>query len=230
MRNTAKSGRKNVFEALESRTLMSVSPLVLPHVPGLSPTVAPGTPAAPSGLSAVYAASTVQLHWSDNSTGETGFVIQQYRSGTGFITLETVPANTTHFSVTNPSTGLNTFQVLAFNAMGRGTASNQAAVAVNSTSVVTVIAPTTVRTQPLADGGILLTWDGDLGATTGYTIQKSVGSKNAWTTIGTAAVHDRTFADSHLTRNAKVFYRVVANGAAGASATSDPVAVFLLSV
>lgn len=58
----------------------------------------PTAPVAPSGLSASAGASAVALAWTDNSSGETAFVLERSTDGANFSTLATLAANATSHS------------------------------------------------------------------------------------------------------------------------------------
>jgi hypothetical protein len=83
-------------------------------------TVPSGPPAAPSSLSGVAVSRTqINLSWTDNSTNETGFVVQRSTNGFTWTQVGNLGANATSFS----STGLrrNTlyyYRVRSFNASG----------------------------------------------------------------------------------------------------------------
>ena len=77
-------------------------------------------PVAPTQLNA-YAASNsnIELAWTDNATNESGYRIQRKISGTDFVEISTVAANTTTYSDTsvNPNTTY-IYRVCAYNSAG----------------------------------------------------------------------------------------------------------------
>jgi len=84
-------------------------------------------PTAPSNLMATpISATSIRLDWHDNSSNETGFVVQG-TSPEGSLSLPAVPANAQSSTVTglNPNTPY-TFSVRAQNAAGTSAASNEA--------------------------------------------------------------------------------------------------------
>jgi Fibronectin type III domain len=86
-------------------------------------------PAAPSSLTATVVSTTsVRLDWHDNSSNETGFVLQG-TSPAGSLSLPAVAANVQTFTVTglSPNTPY-TFSVKAQNATGLSAGSNEASV------------------------------------------------------------------------------------------------------
>ncbi|MEX2142608.1 MAG: lamin tail domain-containing protein [Pirellulales bacterium] len=94
-----------------------------------SPGVGPVSPSlgAPTNLVATAtAANRIQLSWTDNSTGETGFKIERFQSG-DFVQVATVGANETSYEQANLQSSVNyTYRVRAFNAAGDSPASNTA--------------------------------------------------------------------------------------------------------
>jgi hypothetical protein len=92
----------------------------------------PATPAAPSGLTAtLQAGPQVSLAWVDNSTDETGFVIERSTDGVNFSVLAVVGADTIGYIDSAVSAGVTyTYRVAAFNAGGPSAYSNTASVTV----------------------------------------------------------------------------------------------------
>lgn len=94
-----------------------------------TPTAPPTAPAAPTSLTATTASRTqINLSWADNSTNETGFLIERSTSiGSGFLQIGSVGVNVTTFA----STGLKSnkvyyYRVRATNAVGQSAYSNTA--------------------------------------------------------------------------------------------------------
>jgi alpha-amylase len=84
-------------------------------------------PTAPTTLAATATgSSTIDLTWTDNSSNETGFIIQQSTSPSGpFTTIATTGANTTSYTVTGLSASTTYYyQVIATNGGGSSSASN----------------------------------------------------------------------------------------------------------
>jgi hypothetical protein len=88
-------------------------------------------PAIPSGLGATATGETnVDLSWTDNSSDETGFIVQRSTtSGSGFTTVTTTAADATSYSDSGLSAGTSYFyRVMATNASGDSAATSEAIV------------------------------------------------------------------------------------------------------
>ena len=108
--------RAAILEKLEDRTLMSVT----------TPPTTP--PAAPTNLSASAASATsVSLHWSDNSTRETGYAIERSTDGKTFTQIGTVGQNVDAYSSASLSSGRKYyFRVRGYNPYGNSSYTNVA--------------------------------------------------------------------------------------------------------
>jgi fibronectin type 3 domain-containing protein len=94
----------------------------------LPPPPPPALPAAPTGLSlSVLSSSSIRLSWLDNSSNESGFIIQRSTDGSRWTQIATVNANSTSYT----STGLQRrtryyYRVVAVNSAGNSPYSNVA--------------------------------------------------------------------------------------------------------
>jgi len=95
---------------------------------------------APSNLTATASGSQVDLSWSDNTTIETGYVVERsYTSGTGYTVIATLAADVTTYSDTGLADSTYYYRVKATGSGGTETAySNEASATVNTTSGLTV--------------------------------------------------------------------------------------------
>jgi hypothetical protein len=80
-------------------------------------TARPAPPAAPSGLTPTFLSRTqTRLDWTDNSSDESGFVIERSNAGSfANAVVATVPPNTTSYTDTLPSEGPASYRVAAVN-------------------------------------------------------------------------------------------------------------------
>lgn len=80
--------------------------------------------------------------------------------------------------------------------------------------------PSVVTAVPVSATEIRVAW-ADVGNTTRYQVQRSLGAPAGWVTIATTAPGVTTYRDSGLPPGTTYFYRVLAAGAAGVSEPSD---------
>ncbi len=98
----------------------------------IRPRQPPAAPAGPAGLAAnPLSATDIRLSWTDNSTIEDGFLIEQQEEDGSFAGIAVVPVNTTSAAVSvagspEPTGNPSTFRVKAFNAAGTSVPSNLA--------------------------------------------------------------------------------------------------------
>jgi hypothetical protein len=88
----------------------------------------PTPPSAPSNLTAAAVSkSQIKLTWTDNSSNETGFKIEQKSGKNSWSVIATTGANTTTFDATGLGAGKTvTYRVRATNQAGDSAASNEA--------------------------------------------------------------------------------------------------------
>jgi len=135
-RKEALTQRAPSFEGLEGRTLFNVV-----------------TPAPPTNLTATAASATsVNLHWSDNSTRESGYRIERSNDGKAFSEIKVTGASATSFTNTGLTSGKKYYyRVRGYNAGGNSVYTNVASTAASS-SAVTVKA-TKSSSSGWANGG-----------------------------------------------------------------------------
>jgi len=124
-------------------------------------------PAAPSDLSATAFSDTrIDLAWTDNSSHESGFIIEESYDGVaGWTTVGTVAANVTVYNCTGLHEGVPYYyRVRATNGSDESANSNTA-------SAQTFLAtPTNLTVVSISATGAHLTWDDNSDFETGYNI------------------------------------------------------------
>jgi hypothetical protein len=108
--------------------------------------VSVSVPAAPSNLKATAAAANqINLAWTDNSSNESGFLIERSTDDVNFTQIGSVAADVTSYSDTGLTTGTTYYyRVRAYNASGDSAYSNTAhSVAVGAAASFRVSAPST---------------------------------------------------------------------------------------
>ncbi len=106
-------------------------------------------PTAPGGLTAVLNAdNSVSLSWTDGSSNETGFDIQQSTDGINYSTAYSVGANTNQYNTSTLSLEtVYSFRIMATNAAGDSTPSNIATVAMPLERVIVPSSGSVVNSQ-----------------------------------------------------------------------------------
>jgi lysophospholipase L1-like esterase len=173
-------------------------------------------PAAPSGLAAqAQTATSVELTWTDNSTGETGFKIER-KTGTGvFEEVAVVTANTSTYSNTGlqPSTSY-TYRVFAYSATGNSAFSNESEVQ------TLPAAPSGLTAQAQSATSVKLTWTDNSADETGFKIERKTGT-GVFEEIAVVTANTSTYTHTGLQPSTSYTYRVFAYSTAGNSAFSN---------
>ena len=178
-------------------------------------------PAAPTSLDAVQAGSTqIDLTWTDNSAGETGFHIERSATGAGgWSVIGTNAANDTTYSDTGLSPGATWYyRVAAYNATGDSAYSN-------TDSATTLNPPTGAPSGLTADATsssiILLNWTDGTTGETGFEVERSPNGSTGWTLIDTNPANDTSFSNTGLTEATTYYYRVRGVNADGSTSYSN---------
>lgn len=175
-------------------------------------------PSAPSNLTAtVLSSNTIKLTWDDNSSNETGFLVERKKAGGIYIRIATVDANTT--TCTNFGLSDNTeyyYRVLAYNSSGNSDYSNE----VNVTTGTVPATPTGLAATAQSSDAIMLTWDDNSSNETGFIIERKKAG-GSYTRIATLDANTTTYTDYRLTNNTKYYYRVQAYNSFGDSDYSN---------
>jgi autotransporter-associated beta strand protein len=181
--------------------------------------VTSGAPLAPTTLAATAPShQTIQLVWSDNDPGESGYLVERSASsGGGFTQIASLPANSTSFSDTGLSANATWFyRVRAAGGSGNSPYSNVA-------TATTLPTPPAAPTNPVATAGgfaVRLVWTA-VPAATGYRIKRSTTSGSGFTEI--AGTSSTSFIDGNLTPGIPVFYQIAAETSGSIGADSPEV-------
>lgn len=171
-------------------------------------------PAAPTGLSSTAVCATqIDLLWTDNSSGESGFEVDRSSDGANWTQIASLAANATSYSDTSAPDGATSYyRVRAINISG---GSNYSA----STSASTVpLAPAGLTATAISTIQVDLSWS-DVNGETGYEIERSNDS-SAYTPLTVVAAGVTSYSDSGLSEGTPYYYRVRAVNAAGNSTYS----------
>ncbi len=130
-------------------------------------------PTSPTALSAAAAsASAINLHWTDNSSNETGFLVERSLNGVDFTQVATLGAGSTSYA----SNGLLAsttyyYRVRAYNSAGNSSFSNTASVRTNAAALVPA-RPTGIAAVNLADGSARVTWTDASNNESGFDVRR----------------------------------------------------------
>ncbi|MGZ5565463.1 MAG: S8 family serine peptidase, partial [Limisphaerales bacterium] len=163
-------------------------------------------PKAPSALTAAYfPGSGTRLSWTDNSTNETGYLIERALDNAGnpeaWLRIAAVGANVTNYSDSSASPS-NTYwyRVRAYNSFGGSLYSNQAKAA------VVPAAPSTLTASYFPGNRIRLSWTDNSTNETGFLIERSSDATH-FVQIGQLLPNTTTFWDKTLWPGQTYYYR-----------------------
>ncbi|MGQ9801671.1 MAG: DUF7948 domain-containing protein [Candidatus Saccharicenans sp.] len=178
-------------------------------------------PAGPTNLTATAVHERrVNLNWTDNSGGETGFRVERKTGGGNWSTLTNLAANVTSYPDTSVVESTTyTYRVFAFNGSGDSAASNEATV---TTPALTVpLAPSGLEAIALSASSVRLNWVDNAYNEDGFLIERKTGTGGSWSQVGAAGEDTTTFTDSGLSELTTYYYRVRAYNNAGQSDYSN---------
>src|SRR3989454_1033688 len=197
-------------------------------------------PSSPTGLAAAAVSSSqINLSWTapaDNGgSAITGYKIE--RSTDGCTTSSHLAANTASPATTYSDTGLAhtstyTYRVSAINSVGTGAASNTVSA---TTLAVAPSTPTGLAATTVSASQVRLSCtdpdNNDLGAITGYKIERSTDGGTTWSVLVANTVSAATsYSDTGLTHTTSYAYRISAINSVGTSSTSSTASATTLAV
>lgn len=182
--------------------------------------LATAPPTAPSNLAAsAMSATEVRLTWTDNSGGDSSFMIER-RMGNGgaFTLIATVSAGTT--SYTDTSLKENTpysYRVRAYNDYGLSGYSNTALV---RTPVRPPLAPSNLEARRISDNYVLLTWTDNSNNATVFSIERRSQNETEFFEVARVPLKNTQYFDKAPTGKT-YYYRVRAQNGGGSSDYSN---------
>jgi transcriptional regulator CtsR/flagellar hook assembly protein FlgD len=176
---------------------------------------------APSALAATVMSSTsVKLTWNDNSTDESGFVIER-KTGAGgvYAALPGLGVNAVTFTDTGllPST-IYYYRIRAFNT-GYSAYSNEISV-----TTAPLNAPSALAATTLSPTSVKLTWVDNSTDETGFVIERKTGAEGVYAALPGLGANSITYTDTGLLSNTTYYYRIRAFNT-GYSAYSNEVSI-----
>ena len=185
----------------------------------VSATTLPATPTI--GTATANSASQITVTWTDNSSQETGYVVQRSPDGsTGWAQVgSTLAANTQSYADTSVAEGTQYYYRVYATGVGGNSANSGI---VNATTVPAT--PTIGTATANSPTQITVTWTDNSSHESGYVVQRSPEGSTGWTQVGsTLAANTQSFTDTSVVEGTLYYYRVYATGAGGNSANSGTV-------
>lgn len=171
----------------------------------------------PSGLTLnVISDSQIDVSFTDNSTNETGFEIEEGPDGSSWSLLTTNSADDTTYSHTGLSEhSTHYYRVRAVNADGYSDYTSSAS------ATTDIKAPSGLSATPISQTQIDLSWTDNSGVETGYKVDRSPNGTTGWTQIATPAANATSYSDTGRSEHTIYYYRVRANVSSDNSAYSS---------
>lgn len=189
-------------------------------------TIIKGTPppVAPTNLTAMAVSSSViNLAWTDNSTSEDGFKIEQSPDGTNFTEIATIASNSTTYSVGSLQASTQYyFRVRAYNTSGNSGYTNVEKEETLPVLPPIPINPTGLTATTVSNSQINLSWKDNSSNEDGFKIERCEGETcTNFVQIAIVGANATTFSNTGLSRLTTYRYRVRAFNAGGNSAYSN---------
>ena len=179
------------------------------------------TPNAPTNLTATaLSPSQIDLAWTDNSTNEDGFQVEQSTDGVNFTRVATVGPNINAYSNTGlqPAT-LYHYRVRAFASEQNSEYSNTARA---STTMNPPSAPTALTATAVSAGQINLAWADNSTNEAGFEVERCAGSScTNFSTVAETGANVTSYSNGGLAASSTYRYRVRAFNDSGDSAYSN---------
>ncbi len=180
-------------------------------------------PSAPSNLAAAAVSSTqINLSWTDNSTDETGFLIERSLNNTVWSEITSVAANIKSYQNTGlTASTLYYYRIRSYNSAGNSAYTAAVSATTSGASGNLPGAPSNLSATSTSTTQINLTWTDNSTNETGFKIERSPDGNTGWAEIGTVTANTTTFQNTGLTANTPYYYRVRAYNTSGNSAYSN---------
>jgi hypothetical protein len=182
-------------------------------------------PIAPSGLTATAdsGAGTITLNWSDNSSSETGFIVQRrFGAGSWDNSYATVATNTQSYLDNNKGApplpdGTYTYHIVAYNTNGNSSPTDDAYASI---SIATPAAPSNLNATA-NNYDITLTWTDNSSNETYFVIERQVDGGYWYPRDTVVSPNTQTYYDRVLLPGHTYNYRVKARNSMGDSTYSN---------
>ncbi|MGE5416207.1 MAG: fibronectin type III domain-containing protein [Acidobacteriota bacterium] len=176
---------------------------------------------APSSFQATVTGLTVNLSWTDNSSNETGFVLERREGGDNYRYLKTINYSTSCTDTLDSyDYGINCYyRIKAIN--------NTSESYYSAETSVSPISPPSSLTASVSGSSVNLTWRDNSSNETGFTLERRLDS-GSYTDVKYLSGGYTSYTDSSLT-SGTYYYRIKATNSYGSSSYS-PEAIVAISV
>ncbi|MDD5225123.1 MAG: SUMF1/EgtB/PvdO family nonheme iron enzyme [bacterium] len=185
-----------------------------------------GLPSAPAELHAtVVSYSQIDLGWTDKSSNEVGFKIEQKTGLDGtFAQIGTVLAGVADYQ----ATGLDcemiySYRVRAFNGAGDSDYSEAVSATTGSCSAAAPTAPSGLVAAVVSSSQLELSWTDNSGNEDQFKIERKAGADGTYMLVGTVEAEETVFLDRGLICETAYSYRVGAYNEEGGSSYSEAI-------
>ncbi|MEK7481385.1 MAG: fibronectin type III domain-containing protein [Patescibacteria group bacterium] len=181
-------------------------------------------PTTTSGVAAAYVSdSAITVTWTDNSSTETGFVIQRSANEGSYSTVSTTDLGIISYSDTSVSANSQyIYRVAAQNAAGTSAYTTSTAVA------TTPSAATSATTTYNSDTSVTVAWTDNSSYESGFVVQSSVND-GSYSTASTTATSTVSYPDTSTAADNKYIYRIFARNSFATSTAVTSTAVYTSS-
>ncbi len=175
---------------------------------------------APTDLSgSLDGVNNVRLTWTDNSSAESGYIIERHEYTSSFYVLDTVGTDVTTYIDSNLTFGeYYTYRVKAYNALTESDYSNSFDFTVSNPYPNP---PSGLTATALDSAAIALAWSDNSANETGFMIERKIGATGSWTQMYSLPANSTDYTDNGLTDGMLYYYRVNAFNDAGNSGYSN---------
>lgn len=176
--------------------------------------------AATNAVATANSPTSVTVTWSDNSGNETGFRVERrLASSQTWQSLGNAGANATSFGDTTASAGTAyVYRVIAFNASGDGSPSNEASV---TTPTLGPAAPSNLSAIPAGTSTVNLAWTDNSSNELGFRVEFRRAADANFSTLVLLGANVTSHQATNLLEGTAYVFRVVAFNAQGDSAPSN---------
>ena len=179
-------------------------------------------PVAPNGLTlTVDNSAGIKLAWADNSSNETGFLIERRVGSGNWTVFTTVAAGATGYTDVSVTTGSQySYAVAAVNGTNSSATTNVTTAVVPST-VTAPAAPSNLALTVQSASSMGLTWSDNSNNETGFVIERQAWGSGSWVTLTTVGAGVTSYADRTVAESTQYSYRVSATNNLGKSSASN---------